>query len=72
MTQKEQGRLQTFNQVLEGWIGIREAAYIPGLSERHTWRLLTASTWHFSVPCISSSSLRAVFIPIVTNAVKDG
>jgi len=46
LTQKEQGRLQTLNQVLEGWIGVREAAYILGLSERHTWRILAAYRKH--------------------------
>ena len=46
LTQKEQGRLQTLNRVLEGWMGIREAAYILGLSERHTWRLLAAYRKH--------------------------
>ena len=42
LTQKEQGRLQTFNQVLEGWLGVREASYLLGLSERHTWRILAS------------------------------
>jgi len=42
LTQKEQGRLQTLNQVLEGWMSVREAAYILGLSERHTWRILAS------------------------------
>jgi len=46
LTQKEQGRLQTLNRVLEGWMGIREAAYILGLSERPTWRLLAAYRKH--------------------------
>ena len=40
LTQKEQGRLQTLNLVLEGWMGVGEAAYVLGLSERHTWRIL--------------------------------
>jgi len=42
LTQKEQGRLQTLNLVLEGWMGVGEAAYVLGLSERHTWRILAA------------------------------
>jgi Putative Ig domain len=42
LTQKEQGRLQTFNQVLGGWLGVREASYLLGLSERHTWRILAS------------------------------
>jgi len=42
LTQKEQGRLQTLNMVLEGWMGVGEAAYVLGLSERHTWRILAA------------------------------
>jgi transposase len=46
LTQKEQGRLQTLNMVLEGWMGVREAAYILGLSERHAWRILAAYRRH--------------------------
>ncbi len=42
LTQREQGRLQTLNLVLEGWMGVGEAAYVLGLSERHTWRILAA------------------------------
>ena len=42
LTQREQGRLQTLNLVLEGRMGVKEAAYILGLSERHTWRILAA------------------------------
>jgi len=42
MTQQEQGRLQTLNLVLVGKMGVGEAAYILGLSERHTWRILAA------------------------------
>ena len=26
LTQREQGRLQTLNQVLEGWMGVRKAS----------------------------------------------
>ena len=46
LTQKEQGRLQTLNRVLEGWMGVGEAAYILGLSERHTWRIIAAYRKH--------------------------
>jgi transposase len=42
LTQKEQTRLQTFNLVLEGQIGVREASELLGLSERHAWRVLAA------------------------------
>ena len=42
LTQKEQGRLQTLNLVMEGRLGVGEAAYIMGLSERHTWRILAS------------------------------
>ena len=42
LTQKEQGRLQTLNLVLGGRMGVVEAAYVLGLSERHTWRILAA------------------------------
>ena len=42
LTQKEQGRLQTLNLVLEGRMGVGEAAYVLGLSARHTWRMLAA------------------------------
>ena len=41
LTQQEQGRLQTLNLVLEGKMGVEEAAYVLGLSERHTWRILS-------------------------------
>jgi len=42
LTQKEQGRLQVLNLVIEGRIGVAEAAELIGLSERHAWRLLSA------------------------------
>ena len=42
LTQREQGRLQTLNLVLEGRMGVAEAAVVLGLSERHTWRILAA------------------------------
>jgi transposase len=42
LTQREQARLQTLNLVLEGWMGVGEAAYILGLSERHTWRIIAS------------------------------
>jgi len=40
LTQREHGKLQTMNLVLEGKLGVAEAAAILGLSERHTWRIL--------------------------------
>ena len=42
LTQKEQARAMTLNLVLEGGLGVVEAAGILGLSERHTWRILSA------------------------------
>ncbi len=42
MTQQEQGRLQTLNLVLEGRMGVAEAACVLGLSDRHAWRILAA------------------------------
>ena len=42
LTQREQARLQTLNLVLEGRMGVGEAAYILGLSERHTWRIIAS------------------------------
>jgi transposase len=42
LTQKEQGRLQTINLVLEGRIGVGEAAHVLGLSQRHAWRVLAS------------------------------
>jgi len=42
LTQSEQARLQTLNLVLEKQMGVKEAAYLMGLSERHTWRILAA------------------------------
>jgi len=42
LTQQEQARLQTLNLVLEGRMGVGEAAYVLGLSERHTWRVLAS------------------------------
>src|SRR4030042_3359113 len=42
LTQQEQGRLQTLNMVLEGRMGVAEAACVLGLSERHVWRILAA------------------------------
>ena len=41
LTQKEQGRLKTLNLILEGGLNMVEAAGILGLSERHTWRILS-------------------------------
>lgn len=42
LTQREQARLQVLNRVLEGKIGVTEAACLLGLSDRHTWRILAA------------------------------
>lgn len=42
LTQREQARLQTLNLVLGGEMGVREAASLLGLSERHAWRILAA------------------------------
>lgn len=42
LTQQEQTRLQVLNMVLEHQMGVREAAQIMGLSERHAWRMLVA------------------------------
>ena len=42
LTQQEQVRLHTLNMVLEKQMGVEEAAYVLGLSERHTWRILAA------------------------------
>jgi len=42
LTLQEQTRLQTLNLVLGKQMGVREAAYLLGLSERHTWRILAA------------------------------
>ena len=40
MSQREQGRLQVLNRVLEGWLRVADAARLLGVSERHVWRLL--------------------------------
>ncbi len=40
MSQREQGRLQVLNRVLEGWLRVADAARLLGVSERHGWRLL--------------------------------
>jgi len=42
VSQREQARLQVLNRVLEGVYGVREAAGVLGISERHGWRLLAA------------------------------
>lgn len=42
MTLQEQARLQTLNLVLEKQMGVGEASYLLGFSERHTWRILAA------------------------------
>jgi transposase len=40
LTEQEQARLQVMNLVLEGRIGVGEAAKVMGLSERQAWRIL--------------------------------
>ena len=40
LNQKEQARLQVLNRVLEGEIGVGEAARALGVSERHGWQLV--------------------------------
>ncbi len=42
LTLREQARLQVLNRVLEGKVGVMEAACLVGLSERHVWRVLAA------------------------------
>ena len=42
LTLQEQARLQILNLVLEKQMGVGEAAYLLGLSERHTWRALAS------------------------------
>ena len=42
LTEQEQARLQAMNLVLEGRIGVREAARVMGLGERQSWRILKA------------------------------
>ena len=42
LTQQEQARLQTMNLILEGGLGVGEAADVLGVSERHAWRMLSA------------------------------
>ena len=42
LSRKEQGRVRTLNQVLEGVWRVDEAARVMGVSERHVWRLLAA------------------------------
>ena len=42
LTQQEQGRTRTLNLVLEGCMGVAEAASVLGISERHAWRILAA------------------------------
>lgn len=39
---KEQGRIQVLNEVVAGMLGMRQAALLMGISERHGWRLLAA------------------------------
>lgn len=42
LSQREEARLQVLNKVLEGWLGVADAARVLGVSERHGWRLLAA------------------------------
>ena len=42
LTEREQNRLQILNLMVEGQLGAMESANLMGLSERHTWRLLSA------------------------------
>ncbi|HSW63174.1 MAG TPA: helix-turn-helix domain-containing protein, partial [Dissulfurispiraceae bacterium] len=42
LTQEEQARLKVLNIVLQDQMGVREAAHVLGLSERHAWRILAA------------------------------
>ena len=42
LTQQEQSRLQTLNLVLEGRMGVLEAAGVLGLSGRQAWRIMAA------------------------------
>jgi len=42
LTEQEQGRLHVMNLVLEGRIGLKEAAGIMVISERQAWRILKA------------------------------
>ncbi len=42
LTRQEQGRLQTLNLVLEGGMGVLEAAGVLGLSGRQAWRIMAA------------------------------
>ena len=42
LNQREQARLEILNRVLQGWVQVREASHILGVSERQAWRLLAA------------------------------
>lgn len=42
LTEQEQGRLHVMDLVLEGRMGVEEAARVIGLSERQAWRILKA------------------------------
>ena len=42
LTEQEQGRLPVLNLILEKLMGVGQAAGIMGLSERHTWRIVSA------------------------------
>jgi transposase len=42
LIEQEQGRLHVMNLVLEGRMGVEEAASVIGLSKRQAWRILKA------------------------------
>ena len=42
LSPREEARLQVYNRILEGWLGMGEAAGLLGISERHGWRILAA------------------------------
>lgn len=42
LSRREQARVEVLNRVLEGRLGVKEAAEVMGVSERHSWRLLAA------------------------------
>ena len=62
MTEQEQARLQAMNLVLEGRIGVREAARVMGLGERQSWRILSRHTGK-RVPLPSPTETADVAIP---------
>lgn len=42
LSAREERRLQALDQVLEKRLPLKEGAALPGVSERHAWRLLAA------------------------------